>query len=130
MTTTQSDSDIKAWFTGRLPQEWTGTAPTITIDREEITVLVRLDPVELGDDATDEAKAEAASGRISGWREESREARMTVAREAQRRFERKVSWGATWTRRLGPGPCTAATRRSTGGRRHSSYGLATPTRYW
>jgi hypothetical protein len=95
MTTSQDDTDIKAWFTGRLAQDWTRTAPTITIDREEITVLIHLDPVELAEDATDEAKAEAAAGRISGWREESREARMTVAREAQRRFERKVSWGAT-----------------------------------
>ena len=95
MTTSHDDTDIKAWFTGRLPQDWTHTAPTITIDREEITVLIHLDPVELGEDATDEAKAEAAAGRISGWREDTREARMTVAREAQRRFERKVSWGAT-----------------------------------
>lgn len=95
MTTVIQDQDIKAWFTGRLPQEWTSTAPEITIDREEITVRLRLDPVDLDGDASEEALAEAAAGRVSGWREETREARMKIATEAQRRFDRKVSWGAT-----------------------------------
>ncbi|MBA2560820.1 MAG: hypothetical protein H0V07_13235 [Propionibacteriales bacterium] len=92
---TTQDTDIKAWFAGRLPQDWTQQDPDFTIDREEITVHIHLDPVELGADASEEARAEAAVGRIAGWREETREARMTIAREAQRRFERKVSWGAT-----------------------------------
>jgi hypothetical protein len=90
-----TEADIRAWFTGRLPQEWTqaGT-PDITVDREEITVRLELPTVELPDDATDDAKAEAAAGRISGWREDTRDARMAIAREAQVRFERTVSWGA------------------------------------
>ncbi len=95
MTTTSSDADIRAWFTGRLPAEWTTESADITIDREEITVRLHIAPVEMGAEATDEAKAEAAAGRISGWREDTREARMTIAGEAQHRFERKVSWGAT-----------------------------------
>jgi hypothetical protein len=95
MNTSKNDSEIKAWFAGRLPKEWTAQPPTITIDREEITVTIQLDPVDLGADASDEARAEAAAGRISGWREDTREARMSVASEAQRRFERKVSWGAS-----------------------------------
>jgi hypothetical protein len=92
---TSTDTDIRAWFAGRLPEDWTRRAPDYTVDREEITVRIHVDPVALDDDATEEARAEAAAGRISGWREETREARMTIAREAQRRFERKVSWGAT-----------------------------------
>jgi len=95
MNTSRKDSEIKAWFAGRLPKEWTAQPPTITIDREEITVTIQLDPVDLGADASDEARAEAAAGRISGWREDTREARMSVASEAQRRFARKVSWGAS-----------------------------------
>ena len=96
MTTSQhSEADVRAWFTGRLPQEWTSTAPDITIDREEITVRLRLDPVELASDASDEERHEAAAGRVSGWREETRDARIAVAREAEHRFQRKVSWGAT-----------------------------------
>jgi hypothetical protein len=89
------DDDIKAWFAGRLPADWTAEAPDITIDREEITVRVHLPAIALADDASEDAKAEAAVGRISGWREDTREARMAIASEAQRRFERTVSWGAT-----------------------------------
>jgi hypothetical protein len=92
---TSSDDDIRAWFAGRLPSDWTEHAPDITIDREEITVRLHIAPIELAADASEDAKAEAAAGRISGWREDTREARMAVAREAQRRFERTVSWGAT-----------------------------------
>lgn len=95
MTTTHATADdIRAWFTGRLPGEWTAAAPDISIDRDEVTVLVRLDAVSLGDDASDGAQAEADAGRASSWREETREARMKIAREAEQRFDRKVSWGA------------------------------------
>ncbi len=95
MTTTQHESDIRAWFTGRLPQDWTQHQPSLTIDREEITVRLELDPVELDSAASEDARSEAAAGRISAWREETREARMTIASEAQRRFKRTVSWAAT-----------------------------------
>lgn len=91
----QTESDIQAWFTGRLPQEWTAAAPQITVDREEITVRVTVPAAPLAEDAGAAAVSEAAAGRISAWREETRETRMQVAREAQHRFERKVSWGAT-----------------------------------
>jgi hypothetical protein len=91
--TSSSAKDIEAWFTGRLPNEWTAQPPEMTIDRDEITVLVRLDEVALDGDASDDARAEAAAGRASGWREETRSARMTIAREAEHRFDRKVSWG-------------------------------------
>ena len=91
-----TDEEIAAWFTGRLPGAWTEVAPpTITIDREEITVILSVAAPETADDATDEVRAEAAAGRISAWREDTREARMTIASEAQRRFDRKVSWGAS-----------------------------------
>jgi hypothetical protein len=90
-----SDEDIQAWFAGRLPKEWTEDGPEITIDREEITVWVTIPGVDLGDDASDDAKSEAAAGRVSGWREDTREQRMAVAREAQRRFGKAVSWGVT-----------------------------------
>jgi hypothetical protein len=44
-------------------------------------------------DRDSEAK-EAAVGRISRFREETRDERITIAREAEHRFERKVAWGA------------------------------------
>jgi hypothetical protein len=94
ITKTQTTSDISAWFAGRLPADWTTRAPQITVDDEEIVVTVLIPSPELPSDADDSALTEAAAGRISAWREETRPARIAIAREAVRRFQRKVSWGA------------------------------------
>ncbi len=95
-TSTAEPSAITSWFLGRLPAEWTATAPaTITSDREEITVILTVAVPELASDATDADRAEAVIGRISGFREDTRDQRMNVAREAEHRFERKVAWGVT-----------------------------------
>lgn len=86
-------SEIESWFTGRLPDVWTTTAPPqIVTDREEITVTLTIDPPELPGDASDADRAEACDGRVSGFREDTRDGRMAVAREAEHRFERKVAW--------------------------------------
>ncbi len=88
-------SEIVAWFSGRLPDAWAHpTPPRITADREEITVIVTITPPQLAIDATDEEAREAAAGRLAAWRAETRDARIEIAREAERRFDRKVSWGA------------------------------------
>src|SRR5829696_3049415 len=96
MTTTHTDAteaEITAWLLGRLPAEWTEAgAPDITIDREEITVVLPLrQPDAPGDEPS--VRAEAAAGRAAGFREDTRERRMGVAREAEHRFDRKVAWG-------------------------------------
>jgi hypothetical protein len=85
-------SDIAAWFTGRLPAAWTESgAPDVAVDREEITVTLVLDaPSAEGDQS---AAAQAAAGRVAGFREDTREQRMTIADEAEHRFGRKVAWG-------------------------------------
>lgn len=93
-TSSLDTESAKAWFIGRLPEQWTASPPEVTIDREEITVVVALDRVKLADDASEDAKHEASVGRISAWREETRSERMKIASEAQRRFGRTVSWGA------------------------------------
>lgn len=93
MTTSTNAEDIRAWFTGRLPKEWTQSPPEITVDRDEITIRVRLDAVELEDGSTAEAHAAATAGRASAWREDTRDARMKIAGEAEHRFDLKVSWG-------------------------------------
>lgn len=101
MTTTETDfENITAWFTGRLPEEWRRRDPEICVDREEITVLVDLEPVQLAAETSDDAAAEAAAGQIAAWREDTRETRVQIAREAERRFGRKVSWGARSGSRL------------------------------
>ncbi len=93
ITTAHDASAIEAWFHGRLPDAWQAMPPTITVDREEITVLVTIDPVSLADDASPADQREATAGRVSGWREQTRDERIGIAREAQTRFDRKVSWG-------------------------------------
>src|SRR5262249_15265650 len=79
------------WFAGRLPDDWFVGEPEISVDREEIVVMGELAPPE----GTDEAGgAAAAEGRIGRFREETREARMQIADEAEARYRRKVAWGA------------------------------------
>lgn len=58
-----TENDIIAWFGGRLPSEWTEHgAPDLTIDREEITVVVAMNQPEL-DDADEAAQAHADESR-------------------------------------------------------------------
>jgi hypothetical protein len=84
--------DAAAWLTGRLPDDWFVGTPTISIDREEIVVIGELTAPE----GTDEkSTAAAAQGRIGRFREETREARMTIADEAEARYGRKIAWGAS-----------------------------------
>jgi len=91
---TSTTTDITAWFAGRLPSDWTQHgAPSVVVDREEITVTLKIEAPALADGATDSARAEAAAGRIAGFREDTRDQRMAIAREAEHRFERKVAWG-------------------------------------
>jgi len=88
-----SAEDAGGWFAGRLPDEWFTGAPDITVDREEILVVGELPQLseEFDDDA---ARAAAESGRISRFREDTREQRIEIARQAEHRYQRKVAWGA------------------------------------
>lgn len=87
------DDDVTAWLTGRLPQDWFETVPTVSIDREEIVVTGRLPRPEVPEGG-DAAARRADSGRIARFREETRQARMRIADEAESLFGRKVAWGA------------------------------------
>jgi hypothetical protein len=101
-------TDIQAWFTGRLPDEWFTEAAEVVVDREEITVVGTLPAPEGGgaadtgdtedgaeaDQETGEAALAAAEGRIRRFREQTRDQRIEIAREAEQRFRRKVAWGA------------------------------------
>jgi hypothetical protein len=100
---------VRGWFTGRMPGEWFVDTPEVLVDREEITVIGRLaspaapadaGAASAGGDAADgaaepsEAGAEAAAAtRARRFREETRDARIEIAREAEHTFGRKVSWG-------------------------------------
>ena len=95
MTETETTpAAVTAWFTQRIPQDWTTAgAPQVTVDREEITVLLTLAAPETAEGATDAEKAEGVAGFVARFRAETRDQRIGVAREAEHRFRRKVSWG-------------------------------------
>jgi hypothetical protein len=84
---------LRGWFAGRLPAEWFTAAPEVRVDREEITVVGKLPEPESAEAATDAEKAAAAEGRSRRFREETRDQRIKIAREAEHKFGRKVSWG-------------------------------------
>ena len=86
--------DAAAWLAGRLPDGWFTGEPTVTVDREEITVVGELPAPEVAADADEAARRSANTGRIGRFREETREQRMQIADEAEARYGRKVAWGA------------------------------------
>jgi hypothetical protein len=95
MTTQQEFvEELRGWFSGRLPESLYEGVPQLTIDREEITVVGRIAEPTLAEDASDAERAAAAAGRVKEFRERTRDDRIAVAREAEYRFGRKVSWGA------------------------------------
>jgi hypothetical protein len=94
MSATEAGEQLRGWFSGRLPEGWFEGPLEIVYDREEITVVGTLPPPALGADASDTERAAAASGQIGRFREETRERRIAIAREAEHHFGRKVSWGA------------------------------------
>ena len=89
---------VAEWFAGRLPDGWFDGAPEVVVDREEVLVVGTLAaPPAEHDGAEGEAAGSGAqweAGRISRFRESTRDERMRIAREAERRFGRKVAWGA------------------------------------
>jgi len=79
---------IRDWFIGRLPDEWFTEPAEVTVDREEITIIGILPDLDAED-----AEA-AAEGRVKRFREDTRTQRIAIAKEAERKFGRKVAWGA------------------------------------
>jgi hypothetical protein len=88
-------TDIESWFSGRLPSEWAAGDLAVTVDREEILVVIPIAAPDPVDGQDEPARASAAAGRLSRFREDTREQRIRIAQEAEQRFGRKVSWGAS-----------------------------------
>ena len=88
-----SNEEIRGWLSGRLPQDWFDGAPEVTVDREEITVVGTLAAPDLPEGASDAERAAAYAGRAKGFREQTRDARIEIARELEHRTGRKVAWG-------------------------------------
>jgi hypothetical protein len=88
-------AQVAGWLQGRLPDEWFTGPAEVTVDREEILVVGTLATPEGVDGEPDGPEAaEAARGRISRFREDTRDERISIAREAEHRFGKKIAWGA------------------------------------
>jgi hypothetical protein len=90
---TEETERIRGWFTGRLPAEWQVRELDVTVDREEVVVVLHLPTPEIHENASAPERSEAGAGRAKAFREETRAPRVTIAREAEHRYQRKVSWG-------------------------------------
>jgi len=84
-------AEVAGWFAGRLPDEWFTGPVELLIDRDEITVVGAVAEPDAGEGDP----AAARAGRISRFREQTREQRMAIADAAQARYGRSVAWGAT-----------------------------------
>ena len=95
---------IKGWFAGRLPDGWF-QGVEVTLEDDQVVVLGTL-PELKNVGSTPEEKEGAAAGRIARFREETRGERIGIAREAEERFHKYVTWGAKLggvTKRFNPG---------------------------
>lgn len=93
MITDEQVERVRGWFSGRLPEEWQAGPAEVSIDRDEITVVLTLPDVDVADGVSETELGEARAGRARGFREDTRRRRIAIASEAERRYERKVSWG-------------------------------------
>lgn len=85
---------LEGWLAGRLPDGWFEGAPSVVVDRDEILIVGRVSPPEVPEGADEVTTAAAEAGRISRFREETREERMAVARQAEHLYGRNIAWGA------------------------------------
>lgn len=93
MITSEQREKLRGWFAGRLPDNLFESLTEVTADREEITVVGRIPEPRLAEGASDAEKEAALRARVQEFRERTREERMEVARDAEHRFRKKVSWG-------------------------------------
>jgi hypothetical protein len=93
MLTNEMTEKVRGWFTGRLPAEWQVRDLEVTVDREEVVVVLHLPAPRVDEGAGEPERKEAGAGRAKAFREETRATRVGIAREAEHRYQRKVSWG-------------------------------------
>jgi hypothetical protein len=86
-------ADAAAWIGGALPDDWFTGTPEVVVDRDEILIVGTLSDPRVEDGASDAERAAAEQGRISAFREETRERRVRLAQQLEHRYRRKVAWG-------------------------------------
>jgi hypothetical protein len=92
---TESEENLRGWLTDRVPGDWFVAGADIALDREEITLVGPLADPQTRAEATEVERSEAVDGRIRRFREDTRDQRIHIAREAEHKFGRTVSWGVT-----------------------------------
>lgn len=90
----ETDAEIAGWFAGRLPATWFTAAPEILVDREEILVVGPIAEPDADAAVEPAVRRAACRGAIQRFRDETRDARIRIALEAEHETARKVSWGA------------------------------------
>jgi hypothetical protein len=93
MTTPQGSERVRGWLSGRLPKNWFDGEPEVSIDRDEITIVGRIEAPEQAEGVSDAERSAAEEGRIKQFREDTREKRIEIARELEHSTRRKVAWG-------------------------------------
>lgn len=92
MSDTSTATTIEQWFADRIPSGWLAGPAAVTVDNDEVLVVLPLaEPAGPPDGEDGEA---GRAGRIAAFREETREQRIEIASQAEHLFQRKVSWGA------------------------------------
>lgn len=96
MTTNSGDEgDLRTWFEQRIPGEWTNQPPEITVDGDQATVNILLDPVDVPDGMPGKARKKSHSRKIASWRKKTRKKRDAIAAEARSELGLSVVWAAT-----------------------------------
>ncbi|MBJ7598718.1 MAG: hypothetical protein DLM67_23175 [Candidatus Nephthysia bennettiae] len=90
-----SEAEIRGWVIGRLPEGWFSGQPELELDGDEVLVVGELAEPEPVADAGAEGQGSSREARLQRFREETREQRMRIAKEAERRYGRRVSWGVS-----------------------------------
>ncbi|MFD0901650.1 hypothetical protein [Actinomadura sediminis] len=85
--------ELRGWFSGRLPEDWFEGRIEVVLDREEVSVVGRLPEPEAAAGVSGAERAALVAGHVQRFRADTRDERIAIAREAERRFGHKVSWG-------------------------------------
>ena len=88
-------TQIEEWFVKRIPKGWFQGPPEVDADSDEILVvgiLPAADAAEASKSQKGGGKEADALDKVSEFRRSTREQRIEIASEAERLFNRKVSW--------------------------------------
>jgi hypothetical protein len=88
VTTEECSPGIDSWLAERIPGHWPAQRLEVSGDQDELLIVVDLDDTD-----ADEAAVEA-------FREATRDERVAIARDAERAFAKKISWGVRAKGRL------------------------------